>query len=279
MSVEERVAAHYRNDGLLGAIRDGLRALGKDPANATVEDLAPADHHHGGGLEATRRLAERLDRYAAIAPADRLIDLGSGIGGPARFFATAFGCRLTGIDLTPDFCHVAEALNEVTGLSERIDIHNGSVTDLPFDDAVFDHAYSQNVSMNIEDKAAFHGTVARVLKPGGCFALAEIVKGPGGDILFPNPFAKTPDHAFVVTLEQTIASLSAAGFEVLLVVNTADQSGKAHAERRDRAEAGELPPLGVHLIMGDAALEMVRNSAANTMEHRVIPYTFICRRR
>ena len=140
MSVEERVAAHYRNDTLLAAIRNGLKALGKDTENLTVQDLAPVDHYHGGGVDSTRQLAEWLDRYAAMKAGDHLLDIGSGIGGPSRFFATTYDCQLTGIDLTPGFCKVAETLNEMTGLSERVDIHNGSATDLPFEAGAFDHA-------------------------------------------------------------------------------------------------------------------------------------------
>jgi SAM-dependent methyltransferase len=279
MSVEEQVAAHYGSKTLLAAIRDGLKALGKDVEHPTVEDLAPVDHYHGGGLGSTQKMAERLNRYAKIKPGDSLLDLGSGIGGPARFFATTFDCQLTGIDLTPEFCHAAEALNEMTGLSDRVRIHNGSATDLPFEADTFHHAYSQNVSMNIEDKASFHSEAARVLKPGGCFALTEVVTGPGGDILFPNPYARTPENSFVVSLESTISSLTIAGFEILLLVNTSDRSRQAHTERRDDAEAGDLPPLGVHLIMGEDALELMRNSAANTVEARAVPYTFICRKR
>lgn len=279
MSVKEQVTAHYRNDNLLASICNGLKVLGKDTENLSVQDLEPVDHYHGGGVDSTRQLAERLDRYASIRAGDRLLDIGSGIGGPARFFATTYDCHLTGIDLTPKFCEVAKALNRMTGLSERVEIQNGSATDLPFEAGDFDHAYSQNVSMNIADKAKFHQEAARVLKSGGCFALTDVAEGPGGDVVFPNPFSRTAETSFVVRLEETVSSLTSAGFEILLILNTADRSRQAHTERRDRAEAQNLPPLGVHLIMGKDALELMRNSARNVVEYRYIPYTFICRKR
>lgn len=279
MSVEERTAAHYGNGNLLSAIHRGLELLGKDTKNLDVEDLAPVDHYHGGGVDSTQRLAERLDRYASLKAGDHLLDVGCGLGGPARFFATAYDCRLTGVDLTAEFCDIAVALNKMTGLSERIDIRNGSATDLPFEADSFDHAYSQAISMNIEDKEKFHSEAARVLKPGGCFALTEIVQGPGGDVLFPMPYARSEKDSFVVALEDTIGSLGSAGFEILLVANTSDRNRKAHAERRDIAETGKLPALGAHLIMGEDALEMMRFSAKNHAENRIISYAYICRKR
>ena len=100
------------------------------------------------------------------APTDDLLDIGSGLGGPARYFAQRFGCRVTGIDLTAEFCEVARELTRLLELEDRVTIEHGNALAMPFADARFDGAYSMNVSMNIKDKDRLYREVARVLKPG-----------------------------------------------------------------------------------------------------------------
>jgi SAM-dependent methyltransferase len=108
---EHSVQAHYRTAGLLDRIVAGLREAGKDPGAPTVDDLAPADEVHSMGRVATRYLAELAD----LKPGTRVLDVGSGLGGPARFLAVTHGCDVTGIDLVPEFCSGASELSRRTG--------------------------------------------------------------------------------------------------------------------------------------------------------------------
>ena len=133
-------------------------------------------------------------------PADHILDIGSGIGGPARHFAARFGCRVSGIDLTPEFCEVARHLSRLLGLAQKTEFHVGDALAMPFADASFDGAYSMNVSMNIADKAAFYREIRRVLKPGAWLLLSEIARGSGAEMDFPTPWASSaarqlPVHA------------------------------------------------------------------------------------
>ena len=164
-----------------------IREDGCDPGRPTFEALAPYDHFHGRGLEATEDMANRLH----VSGTDHVLDVGSGIGGPARYMARRFGCRVSGIDLTAEFCDVARHLTARLGLAERVSFEQGDALGMPFSDAAFDGAFSMNVSMNIADKRALYREIHRVLKPGARLGLLEVVQGRGGEPDYPTPWART----------------------------------------------------------------------------------------
>src|ERR1700751_4405758 len=211
MADDQRISGHYSSGSLMARLRAALAAEGIDPDRPTVEQLAPFDHFHGRGLEATQQAANLV----AATPADHILDVGSGIGGPARYFATRFGCRVTGIDLTAEFCDVARVLARAVRLADRIAFEQGNALAMPFADAAFDGAYSMNVSMNIADKAGLYGEIRRVLKPGAWFVLAEVTQGPAGPPTYPTPWARTAETSFLSTPGETHAALAAAGFTVV----------------------------------------------------------------
>ena len=164
---------------MLAALRD---ANGPDAA-VTPEALAPIDHFHGRGVLATEELVALLKPE----PGERLLDIGSGVGGPARWIAAKCGCHVTGVDLTPEFCEAARALNAACGMTDRVTILEGSALDLPVPDAAFDRAYSQNVIMNIADKPRFYREAFRALRPGGVLALSNLARAMPG-----NPISRSP---------------------------------------------------------------------------------------
>ena len=170
-------------------------------------------------------------------------------------------------------------LTEATGLSDRLEVHRGSVLDLPFPDAEFDAAYSQNVSMNIADKARFYGEACRVLKPGGVLALSELCIGPEGEVVYPVPWAETAATSFLANADDVTGLLEQAGFEVLGAHDGVDRALAFYAKQRARVARDGPPPLGIHLILGDRFKEMARNSVRNVEERRAIPFDFICRKR
>jgi SAM-dependent methyltransferase len=194
--------------------------------------------------------------------------MGSGIGGPARWIAAKFGCHVTGIDLTAEFCKAAEALNAACGMSDRVRIVHGSALELPFPDASFDRAYSQNVVMNIADKLGFYCGAFRVLRPGGSLALSNLGKGSGGEPIYPVPWASTAATSFLATLEQTQADLLAAGFEIVSFKDTTAEVVRLQAEYNKRLQTEGLPALGVHVIMGERMRTFQMNSARNMQEGR-----------
>jgi ubiquinone/menaquinone biosynthesis C-methylase UbiE len=193
-------------EGLLGALRDA----GLDPDHLTVDDLAPLDEFHALGRPATIALA----RLASVTAGDRILDVGAGIGGPARFLATRYGARVTALDPTPRFLRIAEALNRSTGLADRVRVVEGDALALPFEDGAFDLVWTQAVAQNVADKPRFIAELARVVAPGGRVASFELVTGPGGALEFPVPWADGPAQSWVVPAAELRALLAGAGLRV-----------------------------------------------------------------
>lgn len=275
MSIEHDVVAHYADGSLLERLNAALAADGVDPAHPSLEQLAPYDQFHGCGLEATEDIAKRL----TVSAQDRLLDVGSGIGGPARYFARHFGCRVTGIDLTPEFCAVARHLTRLLGLESKVEFELGDALAMPFAAAGFAGAYSMNVSMNIEDKAALYAEIHRVLRPGGWLLLSEIARGPGAPLDYPTPWAATAGASFLATPGETRHGLEAAGFEGLQLRDTVREAMEYGARSRALVARGEKPPhRAVPLIHGGIAAEAMRNMARGMKEGRVIPIEVLCRK-
>jgi SAM-dependent methyltransferase len=246
-----------------------------DDAPITVDALAPLDHFHGGGVIATQALAAILDPQ----PGQRLLDIGSGIGGPARWIAAKFGVHVTGVDLTPEFCEAAETLTRTTGLTDRVRIINGSALELPVPDGSFDRAYSQNVVMNIADKPRFYGEAFRVLRPGGVLAVASTCVGPGGEPYYPQMWAATAATSFLATPDDTRRDMEEAGFAIVSFRDsTADQQG-ARARSGQQLEPGTPPPLGIHVLMGEETVrEAQRNSTRSLAEGRIVTIQALLRK-
>ena len=273
---QSKIIEHYTTSGLLARLEAALRADGADPAHPTVEALAPYDQFHGRGLEATEDMAALV----GVRPADHLLDVGSGLGGPARWLSARFGCRITGIDLTPEFCAIAEHFTRLMGLDARVHFQVGTALEMPFDDGTFDGAYSMFVSMNIADKARLYREIHRVLKSGGWLVLSEITRGAAGDVLYPMPWAATAAQSFLSTPEGTRNGLHAAGFEVELVQNDLQRSLDFGARSRAMVDRGEKPPYRANaLIHGDTGPATVANVSRGYKEGSLIPIEVVARKR
>ena len=268
------VQAHYSTDDIAGRIVAALRKVMGDEAPITPDVLAQMDHFHGGGIASTR------DLVAALQPqvGERILDIGSGIGGPARWIASTFRCHVTGIDLTPAFCRAAEQLTELTGLVEQVRIVEGSALAMPFDGGSFDRAYSQNVVMNIANKPSFYREASRVLKPGGLLALSNVAAGPNGPLRFPVPWATSPDASFLSSPAETRDDLERAGFEILRFEDTSAKTAANRRALRERLEREGLPPLGFHVFMGGRIKEAQINGARNAEEGRTSSVEILVRK-
>jgi ubiquinone/menaquinone biosynthesis C-methylase UbiE len=276
MSRAGEVASHYSRGTLLERLNAALASDGVDPAHPTIEALAHYDQFHGRGLEATDELASLL----TVSRESHLLDVGSGIGGPARYLARRFGCRVTGIDLTAEFCEVARHLTGLLGQQERVRFEQGDATAMPFKDASFDGAYSMNVSMNIADKAGLYREIHRVLKPGGWLVLSELARGPGAPLDYPTPWAATAATSFLSTPEETRSGLAQAGFAIQDFRDTREQVLAFGARSRAMLERGEKPPhRAVQLIHGELAKAAMANTASGIKEARIVPIEVLARKK
>ncbi len=275
MPTDQDITQHYSRGKLLERLRAALAEDGADPDSPSIEALSPYDQFHGRGMEATKELAEAL----TVKPGDHLLDVGCGIGGPARYLAQRFGCRVTGIDLTAEFCDVARHLTRLLGLQDKVSFECGNALSMPFADASFDGAYSMNVSMNIADKAALYRELRRVLKPGGWLMLSEISKGSGGEVDYPTPWAENAQASFLATPEDTLRGLERAGFEIVRSRETLEEALAYGARSRAMVDRGEKPPhRAVMLIHGEMAKPAMANTARGLAQKAIIPIEILSRK-
>ena len=259
--IHARVARHYGQAGIAEAILAALAAAGKDIERLTPDDLAPIDEFHTRGRAATVDLAKLL----GLESADRVLDVGSGIGGPSRYLAHTFACTVVGLDLTPEFCSVARVLAERTRLGHRVSYRQGNALDMPFQDESFDVVWSQNAAMNIAERDRLYHEMRRVLRPGGRLAINDVTLGEGGAPHYPMPWAREASTSFLLTAEVTRKRLEAAGFRS---VAWEDTSAPALEFSRRRAAAGPTP-LGIQLFMGEDWPAMTANTLRNLAEDRI----------
>jgi ubiquinone/menaquinone biosynthesis C-methylase UbiE len=125
----DRIASHYsENLELADVIAQSLQSAGRDLNRLTTADLATVDEFHIRGRKATLELAAQMN----LNTDSHVLDIGSGLGGPARTLAETYGCQVTGIDLTHAFCNAATAMSDWVGLGKRVSFKQGDATNLPF---------------------------------------------------------------------------------------------------------------------------------------------------
>ena len=262
MSTETQVAGHYTRGRLEESILQALKQAGKDPDRLTAADLVAVDEFHVGGIEATQLLAANLE----LRPRLRLLDIGSGIGGPARYFASEHGCTVTGIDLTPQFVLLAKSLTRRLKLDWLVDFREGNALNMPFEADSFDRAYMLHVGMNIADKEGVFREVRRVLKPGGLFTVFDNVRSGDAPIRYPVPWALDESTSFVVEMKAYREALEATGFRI-----AREQSHKAFAidhtqQAMARMQRDGPPVLGLQLLMGEKTPVILANMLAMMKE-------------
>lgn len=265
--------AEYATANLGERIVAALKDAGIPPEKWTPEILGPADQIHGGGLQQTQVHAALV----SITSDMHLLDIGCGIGGPARYFATEFGCRVTGIDLTDEYIDAASLLTQKIGLSDRVAFDCGDATALPYDDASFDMAWALNVTMNIEDRAGFYAGVHRVLKPGGRFCISEIGQGPGGEPYYPLTWAADPAYSFLLPPEDMRTLLESSGFRV---VEWIDETARRKASTNGRpAETAPVEtPLTIEITRGADYPDRRKNSGRSAKEGRLTNVMLVAER-
>jgi len=264
----DAIRGRYGLSGILDRVTAFLLERRIDPERPSYQDFFPFDQLHGRGIEATREHIER----AGINSTMLVMDLGCGVGGCSRVIAATCGCRVTGIDVTPQFIEVARELTRRCGMADRIEFRQGDALDLPFAEGTFDHVWCHNVTMNIPDKKKLASEVTRVLKSGGRFSCSEVGQGPGGALIFPLPWATDASASFVVTPAVMRQALEEGGLRIKEEIDLSDASLASLKEMRARAERGEPPLNAIHVIMGDDVGERIKNMSRCAMEKRAVEH-------
>lgn len=272
MDVESQVAAHYGRSNLEQSILDALISTGKDLGKLTPSDLSGVDEFHLGWRAATGGLASRLDLNAKV----HVLDIGSGLGGPARYFAETYGCHVSGIDLTPEFVETANALTRRCGLADRVTFRQASALALPFPDRAFDAATLIHVGMNIGDKSKLFSEMRRVLRDGARIGVYDVMhERPGDDVPFPMPWAASPVTSFLETPETYRRLLDEAGFALSSERDQRELVLTLSREMREKAATHGTPLLGLHTLMGPASKERLTNVMTTLERGTIAPIEMI----
>jgi len=249
---EQLVAQHYSAENVEERLLAALEANGTPREALTAEQLSAVDEFHVGGREATIAMAEQMKLRAGM----RLLDIGCGVGGPARYFAAAHQSDVTGIDLTAEFVRAAQSLTARVGLSQRAHFQQGSALDLPFDPRSFDGAYLFHVGMNITDKKKLFAGIARVLTPGSELVVYVMRTGPG-EVSFPVPWASSAAESAVASVEEYRSALAETGFSIVAERSRREFAIEFLERMRKRAAEAGATSLGPQVLMGaDGPIKM-----------------------
>ena len=257
---------------LYSRINQAMSDSGLNNKKLEIEDLFPIDQYHARGIGATKDLGKRMP----ITKNQKILDVGCGLGGPARYYAKEFKCHITGVDITPSFIEIGNNFNRLTSMSTMVDLYVGNGEKLEFEDEVFDGAYSQHVTMNISDRMKFFSEIYRVLKKGSFFAFTEHGLGPEGDPIFPLPWADNQEMSFLLPLENTNAILKEIGFQNIKIIETGDKYIAGYEKLIQKQPKSEKPTLGIHVIGGSSMHERSINSMRSIMENRTLPFEIVC---
>jgi len=272
MPDRREVTSHYTHGNLLDAIRDGIRKLGKTVDQVLVDDLGPVDEFHIGGRVATENFLDQLD----INDTHHVLDVGCGLGGASRYAAQRYGCRVTGIDLTPEYVETGNTLCEWVGLSNQIRLEVEDATALSHPDNTFDRAYLMHVGMNIEDKDTLAAELHRVVRPGGRVGIYDVMQVGEGELQFPVPWAAEQAGSSVSSPAIYKAALGSAGFNILSERNRQDFALEFFADLQTKAGSAEGPaPLGLNLLMGDTRAMKVKNMVENIARNLIAPVELV----
>ena len=273
---QDDVRKHYSIPALAAKFIDALEASGINPMQMKAEQLYPFDQLHGRNIDATRDHVGRLK----LAPTAHVLDIGCGVGGPARYIAATTGAKVTGIDLTADFIETARMLSQRCGLDGKVAFEEGDALAMPFKDAAFDAALCLYVAMNIEAKDKLAAEIARVLKPGGQLVWSQVVLGDAGAPQFPLPWARDAAFSFLTTPAALRQAIESSGLEILEWIDERPIILAWMEQQRQAAAAHSAPskPSINDMLLGEDFPERRKNFARNMAEGRIGSIALVARK-
>ena len=275
MNKELEVSTHYEHGSLIKVIEDGFNREGKAPSDITLDDMSVIDEFHIGGRQASEEFLDQLQ----LEERSLVLDVGCGLGGPARFVASRFGCLVSGIDLTQEYVDTGNVLSNWVGLDKKVILQQGSAMALPFPDGQFDAAYMMHVGMNIADKKSLFSEVFKVLKPGGIFGIYDVMQVGSGEMEYPAPWAASENTSALASPQDYRTGLKEAGFNILATRERGDFAVEFFENiKRRMTEMTEEPLLGLHVLMGRDAKTKVANVLISIKEGSIAPVELIAQR-
>lgn len=268
------VERHYTKGNILELIRSGLASAGKEVSDLTADDLSAVDEFHIGGRIASKHFFPKL----GLQSGRHILDVGAGIGGGARFAASSYGVRVTGVDLTEEYVSAGNEMSDWVGMSGSVDLRVGDATSLDLADESFDGAFTMHVFMNVKEKAKAFAEVHRVLRPGSVFGIYDVTKYGETPVSYPVPWADEPSTSFLSSADEYATLLEAAGFSLESIEDRHDFAVSYFNMVMEKIEAGGPPPVGIHLLMGETAREKLVNITANLNSGAVSPFEIIARK-
>lgn len=265
--VTEQAEQQYSRGNLLNTIVEALHVSGINIEQLNIDDLAPVDEFHIRGKEATRELAGLTPLNSDL----HVLDVGCGLGGSARWLASEFQCRVTGIDLTREYIEVARVLTEMVELNNSVDFVRADALNLPFEDESFDIVWTEHAQMNIADKTGFYEEIARAIKPEGRLLFHDIFKGSNTLKYYPVPWADNDSIDFLAAPGEIKEILDELGFTIQDWEDKSGASLEWFEQLIEKLQKKGPPPLGTHLLMGDTKIAKTKltNQVHNLREKRM----------
>jgi ubiquinone/menaquinone biosynthesis C-methylase UbiE len=261
---DNAINKHYGISGIFNSILDGLESSGKDTHSLNPDDLSPIDEFHTRGKESTIELAD----VAQIQQHHKVLDVGCGLGGSARYISNEYGCSVVGIDLTDEYVDAANKLTELVKLADKVSFKQGSALELPFPSENFDIVWTEHTQMNIADKEKFYGELSRVLKPNGRLVFHDVFLGTAREPHYPTPWAEYDSLSSLCTQEEAKSAIQNSNLKVNEWEDKSKKSLEFFKEIIKKTEKSGPPPLGFHLLMGKTAKTKLLNIARNLEEDR-----------
>jgi ubiquinone/menaquinone biosynthesis C-methylase UbiE len=275
MSNDEQIIKNYGHGELLSSIEIALGKLNKTTNTVTIEDLGPVDEFHIGSRAATDHFVKQL----GFSINDKVLDVGCGLGGAARYVASKFNCSVEGIDLTDEYVQTGNTLSSWVKLIDKVHLVQGSATSMPYQNEQFNGAYMLHVGMNIENKKKLFSEVGRTLKTGGIFGIYDIMRTQEGELTFPVPWASESSISKLANLQSYKELLKESGFEIVAESNRSDFALEFFKNMMAKTKANGGPaPLGLHTLMQTSTPLKIKNMIANISNELIAPIELVARK-
>ncbi len=264
-AISQRIQENYAIEAIGDRVQQALEMAGLGTGPLQWSDLAPFDQFHVRGLEATEELAKDLQ----LKNGQTVLDVGSGLGGPARHLAAVHKVHVTGIDLMSDFIEISNYLSKRASLKDKLIFTQADATELSFPNEAFEVVWTQHVAMNIQNKAKLYKSLHRVLKRSGKLAIYDAVQGNDQPVLYPTPWARDQGVSFIATESRMKDALTEAGFKNLSVIDKTDSAAQWFRDLQQQQSQKTPEPLSPLFILGPEMGQAIANFAKNILEGRI----------